>query len=79
VLEVPEVVRNKAITSGATAWLDGLPELVAALSASWAMTVGAPYPDGTEAYVAAATLDDGTPAVLKLCIPGTSTPPARRS
>ncbi|HEX7131814.1 MAG TPA: hypothetical protein VF228_04530, partial [Iamia sp.] len=68
-LEVPEVVRNKAITSGASAWLDGLPELVAGLAGEWGMTVGAPYPDGTEAYVAAATLDDGTPAVLKLCIP----------
>jgi len=69
VLEVPEVVRNKAITSGASAWLDGLPSLVVALEADWGITVGAPYPNPTEAYVAAAELDDGTPAVLKLCIP----------
>jgi streptomycin 6-kinase len=69
VLEVPEVVRTKAITSGATAWLDELPSLVAALETDWGITVGAPYPDPTEAYVAAVELDDGTPAVLKLCIP----------
>ena len=68
-LEVPEVVRRKAITSGATAWLDGLPDLVAGLEADWGITVGAPYPNPTEAYVAAVELDDGTPAVLKLLHP----------
>jgi streptomycin 6-kinase len=69
-LEVPEVVRAKAITSGAGAWLEGLPDLVAALEDEWGITVGAPYPDATEAYVAAAdVVDGGPPAVLKLCIP----------
>ncbi len=33
------------------------------------MTVGQPYPDATEAFVARATLDDGTPAVLKAIVP----------
>ena len=68
-VEVPELVRNKALTSGAGAWLEERPGLVAALEQEWGITVGAPYPDGTEAYVAAAVLDGGTPAVLKLCIP----------
>jgi streptomycin 6-kinase len=68
-VEVPEVVRNKALAAGATAWLDGLPELVAGLERDWDITVGAPFADGTEAYVAAATRADGTEAVLKLCIP----------
>jgi streptomycin 6-kinase len=66
---VPEVVRNKALAAGATRWLDDLPSLVAALSQEWSIGVGAPYPDATEALVAEATLDDGTPAVLKLCVP----------
>jgi streptomycin 6-kinase len=43
--------------------------LVGGLEADWGITVGAPYPNPTEAYVAAAELADGTPAVLKLCIP----------
>lgn len=66
---VPEVVRNKALAAGATRWLEDLPSLVADLSREWSIGVGAPYPDGTEAVVAEATLDDGTPAVLKLCVP----------
>ncbi|MFB9833822.1 aminoglycoside phosphotransferase family protein [Actinoallomurus acaciae] len=65
---VPEVVRNKALAAGATRWLDDLPSLVADLSREWGIGVGAAYPDGTEAFVAEATLDDGTPAVLKLCV-----------
>lgn len=68
-IEVPPVVRSKALAAGADVWLDELPSLVAALSETWGLSVGAPFPDGTEAYVASAVLDDGTPAVLKLCIP----------
>lgn len=66
---VPEVVRNKALAAGAAAWLDQLPSLVADLEQEWSITVGAPYGGGTEAFVAEATLDDGSDAVLKLCIP----------
>ncbi len=68
-LEVPAAVRAKALTSGAGAWLDALPGLVADLEAEWGIAVGTPFADGTEAYVAVATRADGTPAVLKLCIP----------
>lgn len=68
-IEVPELVRNKALVAGSDAWLEGLPALVAALEREWGIEVGAPYPDGTEAYVARAVLDGGTAAVLKLCIP----------
>ena len=68
-LEVPRVVRNKALAAGAAAWLDALPDLVAELAEAWDLTVGRPFPDATEAYVAEATLGDGEPAVLKLCIP----------
>lgn len=66
---VPEVVRNKALAHGAGWWLDGLPALVAELSRDWDITVGRAYDGGTEAFVADATLADGTPAVLKLLVP----------
>jgi streptomycin 6-kinase len=66
---VPAVVRNKARVAGAADWLEALPELVAGLERDWSIRVGASYQDATEAYVARATLADGTPAVLKLMIP----------
>ena len=66
---VPEVVRNKAVACGATQWLDELPALVASLEREWSIAVGRSYDDATEAFVAEATLADGTPAVLKLLVP----------
>jgi streptomycin 6-kinase len=68
-VEIPAVVRNKAVGVGAQEWLDDLPDLVASLSSKWSLTVGRPYDDATEAFVAEATLDDGMPAVLKLLVP----------
>jgi streptomycin 6-kinase len=67
-VEVPETVRAFARAAGADGWLAALPGLVARLERDWRITVGAVYPDATEAFVAAATLADGTPAVLKLLI-----------
>ena len=66
---VPAVVRNKALAVGATHWLDELPALVAGLEREWRIVVGRPFDDATEAFVAEATLDDGTRAVLKLLVP----------
>ena len=63
---IPAVVVNKARADGATAWLDELPALVAGLEDEWSMSVGQPYEFATEAFVAEATLADGTPAVLKM-------------
>jgi streptomycin 6-kinase len=68
---VPAVVRNKALAAGAGAWIRELPGLVAGLERDWSITVGRPYDGATEAFVAEATLRDGTPAVLKLHIPRT--------
>jgi streptomycin 6-kinase len=68
-LDVPPVVRNKALAVGAAAWIDDLPGLVGQLERDWQLTVGRPYDSGTEAFVAEATRVDGTPAVLKLMIP----------
>jgi streptomycin 6-kinase len=69
VTDVPAVVRNKALAAGAAHWLDELPVLVASLEREWCMVVGRPFGDSTEAFVAEATLDNGTRAVLKLLVP----------
>ena len=68
-IEPSNVLRNKAKAAGATKWLHDLPLLVEALSAEWGFSVGDAFVDGTEAFVAAVTLDDGSQAVLKLLIP----------
>jgi streptomycin 6-kinase len=62
-------VRRKAIVVGAEAWLDDLPLLVASLEQEWGIAVGDAYYDSTEAFVAEATCEDGTPGVLKLIVP----------
>lgn len=62
-------MRGKAAAFGATEWLAGLPELIAGLERDWSITVGQCYQDSTEALVAEVTLADGSPAVLKLCVP----------
>jgi streptomycin 6-kinase len=62
-------VRNKALAAGAAQWLDDLPGLLACLERDWSIAVGRPYADATEAFVAEVTLEDGTPAVLKLHVP----------
>ena len=68
-IEVPEVVRQKAFVVGAARWLDDLPLLVATVEQEWAISVGDAYSDSTEAFVAKATCADGTAAVLKLLVP----------
>ena len=68
-IPVPPSVRAKARLAGAEDWLAGLPALIARLEREWSMTAGPAYADATEAYVAEATLADGTPAVLKLLVP----------
>ena len=69
-IDVPAVVRNKARAAGAEDWLERLPALVSSLEADWSITVGHPYEGGTEAFVADATLADGTLAVLKVLVQG---------
>ena len=68
-IQLPEVVRQKAYAAGAEGWLDDLPSLVAALEEEWDIAVGDAYPDSTEGFVAKATCADGAPAVLKLIVP----------
>jgi streptomycin 6-kinase len=69
VIELPIVVRNKALNVGAHAWLEGLDDLVATIAAEWGLRLGRTFPDATEAFVAEVTTGNGTPAVLKLLVP----------
>jgi streptomycin 6-kinase len=68
-LRVPDVVASAAAACGAGGWLRDLPGLIAELEAGWSVSVGRPFPHSSEAFVAEASLADGTPAVLKLLIP----------
>jgi streptomycin 6-kinase len=68
-LNIPAVVREKALAVGAVAWVDGLPDLISTIEEDWGIAVGRPYSDSTEAFVAEATCGDGTPVVLKLLVP----------
>lgn len=67
--DVPAIVRARAEAVGALVWLDGLDALIGDLERDWSISVGHPYGDATEAFVADAVLDDGTPAVVKLLVP----------
>ena len=68
-VEIPPVVREKALAVGAQAWLEELPELVRQVETEWRIAVGSAYPEATEAFVAEAVCEDGTLAVLKLIVP----------
>ena len=74
-IELPAVVRNKALAAGAEDWLERLPTVVSSLEADWSIAVGRPYEGGSEAFVAQATRADGTPAVLKVLVPGAGNDP----
>ena len=68
-IQVPEVVRQKALAVGSGRWLDDLPLLVASVEQEWGIAVDDAYSDSTEAFVAKAICADGTAAVLKLIVP----------
>jgi streptomycin 6-kinase len=69
VFTVSDVVRNKAAIAGVPEWVDRLPALVTELSREWGFMPGGTREGGTESLVIDTTLEDGTPAVLKLLIP----------
>ncbi|OAI41495.1 hypothetical protein AYO38_03570 [bacterium SCGC AG-212-C10] len=68
-MTLPTVVRDRAVASGETAWIDEFPALVRQLESEWGFTTGRSYSGGSEAFVADVTLTDCTLAVLKLLIP----------
>lgn len=78
-IEVPDVVRNKAVAVGAEEWLERLAVLVQGLEDDWSIVVGRPYEGGSEAFVAEATCGDGTPAVLKVLMPHGADAPSNPS
>jgi streptomycin 6-kinase len=67
-IELPEVVRNRAVAAGEERWIDELPDLVASLAEDWEIEIGAQFDEGTEALVTEAIMADGTPAVLKVLV-----------
>lgn len=67
---MPETVKKRALAAGAGRWLAELSDLIASLEREWAITVGRALQGGTEAFVAEAMSSDGTPAVIKLLVPG---------
>ena len=68
-IELPDVVRNRAIAEGHPGWIDDLANIVRGLEREWSIELGRTYDEGTEAFVADAVLADGTPAVLKVLVP----------
>ncbi len=68
-IELPEVVRSRAIAEGHADWVDGLADIVRGLERDWSIELGRTYGEGTEAFVADAALADGTAAVLKVLVP----------
>lgn len=70
-IAVPEAVRQKAESRGAQGrrWLENLGDLILDLEREWRMTVGATLHGGSESYVAAATTEDGSEAVVKIEMP----------
>jgi len=69
VVELPDVVRNRAIAEGHADWVDQLSDTVAGIEHDWSIVVDRTYDEGTEAFVADAVLADGRPAVLKVLVP----------
>ncbi|TCC23205.1 aminoglycoside phosphotransferase family protein [Kribbella sindirgiensis] len=69
-LDIPEQVRKTVIADGNEAWLDELPGIVDSLAKEWSLTIGRSLEGGHVALVVEVTLDDGTPAVLKIGVPG---------
>jgi streptomycin 6-kinase len=66
---IPPAVRGKARAFGADNWLAELPGLIRDLEQEWGVAAGSSYPASTEALVLRVVQADGTPAVLKLCVP----------
>jgi streptomycin 6-kinase len=71
-LRIPDgLAKSCAGDAARTAWAGALPTVVAELARRWSLTIGPPFVDseGSCAWVAPATLADGTDAVLKVALP----------
>lgn len=70
-LDLPDLVRQRALSNGAVgrAWLDTLPDVVAALARRWDLTLGATFSGGTAGCVVEAFDAHGAACVLKVAMP----------
>jgi streptomycin 6-kinase len=68
-MELAAAVRNRAISEGHGRWIDDLPDIVRSLERDWSFEVGQTFDEGTEAFVAEASMADGTVAILKVLVP----------
>ena len=71
-LQIPEKVRRTAGLLGEAGhvWLANLPQRIVEIERRWAIKVGQPFRNGTEALVAEACTSEGQDVVLKMVIPG---------
>jgi streptomycin 6-kinase len=69
-LDIPDQVRKTVIADGNESWLEELPGLVDSLAEEWSLLIGSSFAGGHAALVVEVTLADGTPAVLKIGVPG---------
>ncbi|MGH3588764.1 MAG: aminoglycoside phosphotransferase family protein [Pseudonocardia sp.] len=69
-LDIPDQVRKTVIADENESWLDELPGVVDSLAQEWSLMVGSSLAGGHAALVVEVTLVDGTPAVLKISVPG---------
>jgi streptomycin 6-kinase len=69
-LDIPDQVRKTVIADGNESWLDELPGVVDSLAQEWSLVIGSGFAGGHAALVVEVTLVDGTPAVLKVGVPG---------
>jgi streptomycin 6-kinase len=58
------------MADGNESWLDELPSMVESLAQEWSLAIGSSFAGGHAALVAEVRLADGTPAVLKIGVPG---------
>ncbi|GAA0929377.1 aminoglycoside phosphotransferase family protein [Kribbella koreensis] len=69
-LEIPDQIRRTVLADGDVAWLDEVAGVVEALAREWGLVIGTSFGGGHAALVVAVRLVDGTPAVLKIGVPG---------
>ena len=69
-LDIPDQVRKTVLADGNDSWLDELPGVVDSLAQRWSLMIESSFAGGHAALVAEVTLVDGTPAVLKIGVPG---------
>src|ERR671918_1915524 len=69
-LDIPDQVRQTVIADRNESWLDELPGVVDSLAQEWSLMIGSSFAGGHAALVVEVTLVDGTPAVLKIGVPG---------